>query len=206
MNSVWCLCCRRAGSQHSPRGQADLCLRGNLLALEDHLYQQGRQDRGHPESQSTIPVNSALAQLRPCLIRPAQLNALIKKRKGGGKKKRKKLLMGKEIIGGIIIRRLQEAKLNRASNFTLAPSLPAAPGRPCSPGGPGGPGWPRSPIGPVSPVGPYTGTQDINNDVCGHNGGGGLEEKMKMEKAASWGFSKLKMRRDSISIRGEGRI
>lgn len=29
---------------------------------------------------------------------------------------------------------------------------------------------------------------DINNDVCGDNGGGGLEEKMKMGKAArGWG-------------------
>lgn len=109
----------------------------------------------------------------------------------GGGGRRKKLFVGKEIIGGIIIRRLREAKLNRASNFTLAPSLPAAPGRPCSPGGPGGPGWPRSPMGPVSPVGPYTGTQDINNDVCGHNGGGGLEEKMKIGKSCELGVQQI---------------
>lgn len=143
--------CIRAGSQNLPRGQADLCLRGNLLALEDRLYRQGQQDRGHPESQSPIPVNFAITQSWPRLIRRAQLNVLIKKRMG----QKKNLLMGKEIIGGVIIRCLQETNLN----FTLAPSLPAAPGRPCSPGGPGGPGWPRSPIGPVSPVGPYAGMQ-----------------------------------------------
>lgn len=60
--------CRRVGIQHSPRAQADLCLQGNLLALVDRLYQQGQQDRGHPESQRATPVKSAITQSRPCLI------------------------------------------------------------------------------------------------------------------------------------------
>lgn len=51
--------------------------------------------------------------------------------------------------------------------------------------------------------------ENINNNVRGHNSGGGLWEEMEMEmEKAAWGCGggqQFQTRLDSLSIRGEGR-